>query len=432
MSWPLALLGLLALGAGGVALLVFRASPKAAFVIWMLVLCFVPVWIGATAGFFWAAITAVTLVAIAANLRDLRLSVVDAIVALFVVLVVALFALQLASLAATVIAVLEWVVPYLWGRLVLTRLSTDFVTRVIAAVATAVAVVALVEFATGVNVFVGIPGPGPYAEWSTLQPRASFVRAEGAFGHSIALGASLAMAAPFIVAARWRAPLTLLALALAVGAIVVTFSRIGIVTVGIAVALSLLLLPDVARGARWAIGVGGAIAIAMIVPFIGGVFTDAGDEAGGSADYRTGLLTLVSEVQLLGSAGDWSSRTVDGTYLGTFARSVDNTLLLIGLRFGWLPVLLVLAVFAAIALGALRRRSDPATIAVVSQIPALFAVALITQFGMLLWFLIGLSVAWRLRPTDAGSHGADEAGLAPPVGLSPPAPVRLHRGGVAP
>lgn len=424
VSWPLTLLGLLALGAGGIALLVFRASPKAAFITWMLVLCFVPVWVGATVGFFWAAITLVTVLAILTNVRDITLTVVDALVAVLVLLVVALFALQLASLSATVIAVLEWVVPYVWGRLVLARLSTDFVTRVIAAVATVVAVVALVEFATGVNVFVRIPGPGPYAEWSTLQPRASFLRAEGAFGHSIALGASLAMAAPFIIAARWRPPATVLALALAVGAIVVTFSRIGIVTVGIGIALSLLLLPDVARGVRWAIGIGGAVAVAVIVPFIGGVFSDAGDEAGGSADYRTGLFTLVSEVQLLGSAGDWSSRAVDGTYLGTFARSVDNTLLLIGLRFGWVPMLLVLAILGGVALGALRRRSDPATIAVLSQIPALFAVALITQFGMLLWFLVGLSVAWRLQAARTpSSAGAAE--------LSPETPGRLLPG-VAP
>ncbi|WP_347756894.1 hypothetical protein [Agrococcus sp. ProA11] len=400
MSESLLLLAPLALCAGGVGLLLFRASPRLTFVTWTLVLFFVPIWIGATVGFFWAALTLITIAAIIANLADLRLTVVDGFVAVFTLLVLVLYALNLATLSASIIAILQWVLPYAWGRLVLTRVPARFVVQTIAAVAVAAALLALIEFATRTNLFVLVPGQGAYAQWSSLQPRAAFLRAEGAFGHSIALGASLAMSSAFVVAARWRTPVTLLALAALVGAVVVTFSRIGLITLGLTLALSVLLLPGIRRTVRWTIVAGGLAAGALIVSFIGSVFAEAGDEAGGSADYRGDLFTLLLEVRPLGTAGDWADRLVGGVYLGNFAQSVDNTLLLIALRFGWVPMLVVVLVLVATATGLLRGRANPASIAVTAQLPALLAVALITQFGMFLWFLAGLAIAWDARPRD--------------------------------
>lgn len=418
MNQSLLLLAPLALCAGGVSLLLFRASPRATFVVWTLVLFLVPIWIGATIGFFWAALTLVTLAAIVAHLSDLRLTSIDGLVAAFALLVLVLFALNLATLSASVIAILQWVLPYIWGRIVLVRLPAQFVVRTIAAVAVLAAVLALIEFFTRVNVFVLVPGPGPYSVWGTIQPRASFLRVEGAFGHSIALGASLAMSTAFVIAARWRTPVTLLALVLLVGAIVVTFSRIGLVTAGLTIALGIILLPGVSRAARWSIVAGGATAVALIVPFIGSVFVDAGDEAGGSADYRSDLLSVLGAVQPFGTAGDWSDRLVDGVYLGGFADSVDNTLLLIALRFGWVPTFVVIAVFVAIVLSMVQRGPNPASIAVAAQLPALLAVALITQFGMYLWFLAGLSVAWSIASGGDARRG-NELSLPRPVRQQP-------------
>lgn len=430
MSGSLLVLGPLALCAAGVMLFVFRASPRTTFVAWAIVLFLVPIWIGAAVGFFWAAITLITLAALASNYADVRLTVADAFVAAFALLVLILFALQLATLSNTVVAILQWVVPYAWGRMVLARVPALFATRTIATVATVAACLAIVEFATGTNAFVLVPGPGPFAEWSGLQARSEFVRAEGAFGHSIALGASLAMASAFVLATRWSTLAIVLSLATVVGAIVVTFSRIGLVTVALTLAVSIVAMPALSRAARWAVALGGAAAIAIVVPFLGDVFSDAGDEAGGSADYRTGLLSLVSEVRMLGSAGDWHGRIEGGVYLGTFADSVDNTMLLIALRFGWVPVVLVCAVLVALVVGLLRGRANPATIAVVCQVPTLFAVALITQFGPFLWFLIGLAVAWSGMQDDGAalerrlslplrSRPAPVAGASPSVGRIP-------------
>jgi len=404
------LLAPLGICAAVVALFVFRASPRITFVAWTLVLFFVPIWVGVSAGFFWSALTLITLAAIVANLAELRLVPVDGLVAAFALLVLALQVLSLASLSASVIAILQWIVPYAWGRIVLARLPAAFLTRTIAAVATAAAVLALVEVATGVNAFVLIPGSGAVDEWSQLQSRASFVRVEGAFGHSIALGASLAMSCSFIIAARWRTPVMLLSLLAVVGAVVATFSRIGLVTTGLTIALSVMLLHGVSRGAKWMLAAAGAAAVAVILPFVESVFSAAGDEAGGSAEYRSGLLSLLSLVRPLGAAADWSGLAVDGVYLGAYAESVDNALLLIALRFGWLPAMLVAGVFIAIAIATLKRPANPASVAVVCQIPALFAVALITQFGMLVWFLAGLAAAWRAtEPQRLVEPGATDA-----------------------
>jgi hypothetical protein len=387
----------LAAAVGVLGILLFRASPRLTVIVWALVLFFVPVWIGVNVGFFWSAITLLTLVAVLTSLSDIRLTGVDLIMAVFALMAAVLFALKASTLAATVIALLEWVLPYVWGRLVLARVTRSFVTGVIATVAVAAAVIGLIEFATGTNFFVTLPAMGTdlYATWSPLQVRADRLRVEGAWGHSIALGAAFAMSSAFVVAARWPVVVRLLALGLLAGAAVTTISRIGMLTLAFAVVLSILLLPGLDRAMRWSVGALTVVGALIIIPFVGGIFLEAGDEAGGSADYRTGLFSLVSQVQLFGGAGDWTGRTVGGDYLGAYAKSVDNAFLVFALRFGWVPSLLLVAALVLVGLSILRPgKASPPSIAVASQLPAIFAVALITQAGAFLWFLTGLGVAW--------------------------------------
>lgn len=388
---------------GVVALFFFRASPRLTFVMWAAVLFFVPVWIGVSVGFFWSAITLLTLAAVLTNISDIRFTSVDVLVAVFALMVAALFAVKMATLSATVIALLEWVLPYVWGRLVLARVRRSFVVRTLATVATVAAVLGLIEFATGSNIFTMLPAMSQdlYATWGQLQVRADRLRVEGAWGHSIALGAAFAMSASFIVAARWPVAVRLGALAVVAVATVTTISRIGMLTLALAVALSVALLPGVGRVMRWVVAAMGVVAVGLIVPFVGEVFSEAGDEAGGSADYRTGLFSLVSQVRVIGTAGDWSGLTVGGDYLGTYAKSVDNAFLVFALRFGWIPSLLLLGALILAAAVILRPgKASPPAIAVASQLPALFAVALITQAGMYLCFLAGLAVAWTQSGAD--------------------------------
>lgn len=412
--------GFAALGAAAliVIVLIFRAMPRVGFLAWALVLFFVPVWIGATVGFFWAAITVVTLAVIVANVGRVPWGAPDVIVLLFAATCVAMLALKQSSSSATVIALLEWVVPYIWGRIVLTRVKADFIYRAVAALAAVAAVLALIEFATGRNAFVGLPALGPSSTvWTPLQYRGGLLRAEGAFGHSIALGSSLAIATAFLLASRLRTAVKLGALALTVAAIIVTFSRIALVGVVITVTLSVVLGGRMTRNARIAIAAAAAVATVLVVPIISGVFLDAGGEASGSAAYRGDLLQLVPQLVWFGSSTDFSVITANGFYLGAIADSVDNALLLVALRFGIAPALLViLLVVMAIVSVLIPGRANVGSIALVAQIPAMFSVAFITQYGMFVWFVGGLAVS--LWYADARRQRGSLDAFRVPVQLS--------------
>lgn len=423
---PSVLLALGALAAAALGAFVLRSTPKGAFAVWTGVLFFVPVWVGVTVGIFWSGIVLITIALLVVNSGRVPLHPADGWVGAFAAIVLGLLVLGGVGLPAAVSAILEWVVPYCWGRLVLARVSPVWIIRTVALMAVVAASLAIAEFVTSVNPFVLIPGTGvPYEDWSPLQERAGIQRAEGAFGHSIALGASMAISSAFVVAAPWRPVPKLVAVGLLTAATVFSFSRAGLVALAVTLALSICLLPGVSRRFR-AMAVGTAIiGIAVIVPLLDSVFGAAGDEAAGSAGYRTDLLVLLRHVELFGNPGDWSSLVSGDHYLGFFADSIDNALLLMLLRFGYIPTLLLFAAILCALLPVIRREQrNPAAIAVAGQLPSLLVVALITQYGVFLWFCIGLAVAWGqvregTRPvdsrltrvgTDSGVQGAARHG----------------------
>jgi len=392
---PIVLLALGALAALVIAMIVLRTLPRGAVVAWAMVLFFVPVWVGVSAGFFWYGITALTVVLSIAAWEKIRLHPADGWMAAFLFVLGILYLLDGVTLSATVTAVLEWVIPYVWGRLVIARAGGRWVTSTIAVVAVLAAALGVLEFTTSFNPWVLIPGPDPlYSGWSELQTRGEMLRAEGAFGHSIALGATLAMSSAFVIAARWRPVPTLFALGLLTAAVVFTFSRIGILSLVLTVALSVVLLPGLSRRLRAGIVGGTVVAAAVAVPLLDAVLSAAGDEAEGSAGYRTDLLVLLHQVELFGNPGDWESLVWGDQYLGYFARSTDNALLSIMLRVGFVPTFfLVAAILCAVVMACRRQQRSPAAIAVVGQLPSLVVVAMITQYGMFFWFCVGLAVA---------------------------------------
>lgn len=379
-----------------IGVFVLRLMPRAAFVVWAVVLFFVPVWVGVNIGFYWAAITLLTVLVIIVNWSVVPLRAADAWVAAFVVVIVGLFGFGSVDLASLVAALLEWVIPYIWGRVLLARVHSEWVTATIAVVAVIASGLAIVEFVTSINPFVLIPGSGVvYDTWSPLQERGGVLRVEGGFGHSIALGAALAMSSAFVVATRWRLLPKIGGVALIAVATVLTFSRAGLITLVITLALSTFFLIGVSIRFRVAVAAAGVVGAAIVIPIMDSIFGAAGDEAGGSADYRTDLLVLVDQVQLFGNPGDWETLVSGDYYLGYFARSVDNALVLTLLRYGYVPTLLIMGAIICAALLAVRRSTrSPAAIAVVGQLPSLVVVALITQYSMFLWFCVGLAVSW--------------------------------------
>lgn len=416
---PIVLLAVGAIAAGAIAVLLFRMLPRAAFAVWTCVLFFVPIWVGANLGFYWAAISLLTGLLIIVNWSIVPLRAADAWVATFVLVIAGLYGFGSVDLASLVAAMLEWIIPYIWGRVLLARVDTAWVTTTISVVAILAAALAIVEFVTSFNPFVLVPGSGVvYDTWSPLQERGGLLRAEGAFGHSIALGAALAMSSAFVVATRWRLLPKIAGVVIIAAATVLTFSRVGLITLVLTLVLSTFLIAGVSTRFRVTVVAAGLAGTAIVLPIIDTVFGAAGDEAGGSADYRTDLLVLLGQVQLFGDPGDWESLVTGDYYLGYFARSIDNALVLTLLRYGWVPTLMITAAIVCATLVAMRRSTrNAASLAVVGQLPSLVVVALITQYSMFLWFCIGLAITWANDAArDGARHPSSEF-------LSEPAPV---------
>jgi hypothetical protein len=398
--------------AGLVLTLFLRRRPRAAVFAWLGVLCFVPVWAGPDLGGILEPQVVVTLVVLVAlfplrRALPVRLTLVDVLVVGFVVSALLPLLTGLGATREIDVLVLRFGGAYALGRLVGHRIRLEHVYRAVAVCFTAVAVLALVEWVSGWNPFLLVPGSGGLHDtWATIQDRGGVARAEGAFGHSIALGGSLALAVPLVLVSPFRTAVRLVMVMLMGAATAVTFSRIGLGTLVLGLVLSVVLLRS-GLSARLRVLVAAALVAgaAAAAPLVSTVFAAAGDEASGSAEYRNHLLTLLQQVQPLGlSPSHFVSATGKASF-GTF-RSIDNALLLAALNYGWIPLVFVLAA-AAVAVGAvLRGRATAPTIAVVAQLPALVTVALITQYSSWLWFLVGLAVASQL-PAAAEDDDAD-------------------------
>ncbi len=414
LSDPLRLMAMLVIGAN-VALalwILFRGQPRWAVVAWAVALFFTPVYVNVSLqGLTLTLLDLVTIAAVVSLWPGTRMrwSIVDTlVVAALVALVVGLaFGGVPGHLQYTVVS---WFLPYLWGRIALARVGAAFVGTCISVAAVAASVLVIVEFLSGRNFFVQLPGVAG-AMWTNLQYRGGLLRAEGAFGHSISLGSSLAIASAFVLACTWRWWVKTGALLLASTAIVMTLSRIGLVGFVLVMVLSVIFLGHYIRAAhRAAAAAILAVLAALALPFISTVFDDAGDEAAGSANYRADLLPLIGEMNLIGVSDARRVLATGEDYFGSF-RSIDSALILTGLRHGYLPLLIFIAMLAICVIVVLTGRGSPAAVAVASQIPALATVALITQYSPFLWFVAGVAVSsysvdrWR-DGVDARHRGA--------------------------
>jgi hypothetical protein len=406
------LLLLLALGVLASAWFVARSAPRLIVAGWVAVAFLVPIWVGVQAGVYWSAVTAVTVVALAGwSTAAFTFSYVDALVLGFVLLVLAAYAAGGSTWGHVLIVLLGWLIPYVWGRFVLARVDSEWLYSCIAAAATVAAVLGIIEFVTGFNPFVGIATPSAaWNTWHELQPRGGFMRAEGAFGHAIAFSSALAMSSVFVIVTRWPVAARLASLSVIIMAVAMSFSRIGMISLAITLVLSVLLLGRwIGRTMRVNVIVLLVVGAAVAAPLLGDVFTAAGEEAAGSAEHRSDLVALLlGEMRALGITTSWTVLPTGETYYGSF-QSIDSELVLTGLRFGVLPLIALVAALVVCVLSLLRGQATPAAVAVAAQIPAFATVALITQYGYLVWFLVGLAVtSYKLEQADSISQPGRE------------------------
>lgn len=411
----------LALVAAVVVLLILRRLPRTSAAIWVVTLCFVPIWIGLNAGLhgnlFVPAISAVSLLVFIALLpaHGFRFVIVDGMVLLLFVLgVLGLFAGNSGIALSTLTTFLVYFVPgYILGRLLPLRVRPEWIYGCIGVVFTVVAIMTLIEFFTSWNPFVLIKADNSlYQAWGTIQSRGGVLRAEGAFGHSIALGSSLAIAVPLTLASRFPSWTKILMVGLMSTATVFTFSRIGMITAVLGIVLILIFLRGtIPIRTRAAVIAAIVIVSAIVVPTISTVFGDAGSEATDSAAYRGDLLSLVGSMSVIGVAGSAQRDAAGQLYFGNFA-SIDSQLILTGLTVGIVALLIVVVALIGAILLMLRRRASAPTIALVAQIPALATVALITQYSVFFWFLIGLAASTQwLAHRRSVPDGAELRGM---------------------
>ncbi|SDD56858.1 hypothetical protein [Auraticoccus monumenti] len=412
LSAELLSLGLLGLGLASVFLLVVRRSPRTGAVVWLLVVALVPIWVSVTVVVGWSSVSVVGMALVAGLLLSGHLprhwNVGDLLFGALFVVSVAPAALGVMGISSLFGVLSIWVVGWLVGRLLGSTVGASWLSSAVAVVFAVVAVLALLEFVTGWH---GLSEWGPSnsarAAWSRIQGRGGLERSEGAFGHSIALGCSLAMAMVLTLQARFRPAVRLILVVVMLAGAAVTMSRVSVLCSLLGLGLAVLFsrsaaVREVRRGLVVVLVVGGVVAALLAQS----VYARAGAELEGSASYRGNLIPLLQQVQLLGPSPAMQ-RAADGTlYFGSF-RSIDSQLILFGISYGGLTLLLVLALLAVGAVLVLTRRASLATIAVVAQVPALATVALITQYAHLTWFVAGLAIAMATEPA-APTLRADE------------------------
>ena len=400
---------LAAVGGGLTLYMLARRYPRSAIVGWLMVLVLLPVWFGPTLVVTVQPAAALGLIVAAAFLgRAPRpFGLADLLLVFFFV---ASFAPVLVGGATrttvfTLISVTG--VGVLLGRLAPGVVELDWLYAAIAVTFTLVAVLAISEFVFEWRPFVDLAWPGAlYQQWGPVIERGGQPRVEGAFGHPIALGASLGLAAPLVLAAPFGRAVRLIMLSLTLGAVALTFSRIGLVVTVLGIALTLLFVkaPQIksVRAPAAALLVLGLVAA---VPALQGVFLEAGEESSGSAQYRGWLVELIPDIQVLGFSSAATRDPSGQLYFGEFA-SVDNQLLLLGLMYGGMAVVLGVALLVYAGSAVVAGRAQPATVAVVAHIPALGTVALITQYSLWFWFIVGIAVSSQVSASTAAKGRA--------------------------
>jgi len=410
---------LLALGGVGLAgVIMLRSHPKVGVALWFLVVCFVPTWVEADVGVLIPPTTLVggVLLASMALLLPSRVTVADWLMGFFFVACLVPVLVGASSLAAVSAVILKWLIPFLVGRLLPLRVPTDWIYRCAGVFFTGVSVLAVLESLLRWNPFVTVVANNvDYRTWSPLQQRGSLLRVEGAFGHSIALGTSIALVLPLVLGSSLRTRTKVVMVAAMLSAVVLTLSRIGIVCS----VLALVLFVVFSRGgltARARAVLSGVLVVGVLAatPSLLSVFERAGPEPSLSAVYRSQLTELVPYVSVLGVAPNQHRTPTGEVFFGSF-RSIDNALILLGLNYGFVALALALVLLVGAVLAVLARTATPPVVAVAAQLPAVASVALITQYEMLFWFVAGLALATRTgRKADQQPRSA--AGAKPGFG----------------
>lgn len=379
---------------------------RVAQVIWLISLTMVPIWVGVdlVASIPVQCIVAIIAVFVAQRSVHSRFTMFDAY---FVMLLSLSFAVVLvggSNWAWWAQIPVRWVIPYLAARVLVSAVGIRFTVDAIALVFGIVGMLAIVELLISWHPFAGLITSTPeYAIWSEIQIRGGRERSEWAFGHSIALGGSLSMSIPFILNSSYRTG-TKLGLVTLVGAGIVATGSRGAVVAGCATAAICVIYRLKSRTARTFASILVLITGLLTAPIITPVLESFGLstlEEQESLTYRNILYsTYLTEMNPFGQSPIiWA------------IKSNDSAFLQIGLQMGWVFLSMMLIPILLIVIRVLTGNASIAEISVVGQLPLFFTVALITQFELFVFFVVGIAVQMALA--RGPTHGCSAKGRPP-------------------
>ncbi|MBO9523189.1 MAG: hypothetical protein J7518_16775 [Nocardioidaceae bacterium] len=386
-----------------------RSRPRAALAFWLGVLAFVPFWLAVPVG---------------------TVTVPPSTMAALVVLPACWGAagpgwgpsggdrLLLVAVAATVGAVLlssspryllpamllQGVLSYVVGRRLTTLAGPSWSVDLVAVVTVACAVWAILETATDVHVFAGLRGLPSLTSWNQVQYRGGVSRAEGAWGHAIALGSWLSLGLPFVLGSSLRRTWWWVGVVLA-GAFA-TLSRGPILGCLLVFALCVLFLGSVPTVRRIAFGLTALAVGAVVVPPVVAFMGTVSGELTTTQDYRAHLVEhALADVHLVGRA-DNVVTAPDGTLRYREFSSIDNAFLLSALDSGLVVTALLAAGLLVAVVRVLRGIGTVADIALAGQVLVLATVATITQYQAAVYFVAGVAVSLAASRQSPGSATA--------------------------
>lgn len=396
-----------------------RKHPRAALVVWLGCIILVPVWPEIRIGASLQALSVLAVCLLPAVLTHWRgkLRAGDWLMVAFAATsTVAWLGFQ-APQFAWVAVFTQWIAAYLIGRSLGPAAGREWVTKAVAIAGMVVGLWAVAEFIFSWHVFEAWFVELDKAGWHNVQIRGTFARSEGAFGHSIAMGGFLALCAPFVIANKTTMPRRIVMLVIVAGGVLATFSRGAIIGVALAIVLSLIFLAGsaISKGARLGLVFLSIVAAVVIVPWTLSLFDSVSSDLTVSSDYREDLaLSFLGDLHMLG-IGD-GIQFLDGRQFYRQFTSIDNAYALMGLQLGWLPVAILVLGVIGVVIRLFRRQGGPADIAVLSQAVVLATVALITQYGLAVFFVAGLAVGFGGLAKKEPAAETDAEALVPTTG----------------
>lgn len=363
--------------------------PRFALVVWLFSMVMVPSWVGISALPVQSAVALLVILAIGGSL-GIKLDWYDCYFSLFLILAfLTVFLGGDGPIGRTLLIefIVKWALPYLVARVVLPASGLRFGTDAVAVAFTGLGMFAICEFVLGFHPYTkfmtGAPG---YETWGSIQIRDGLERSEWAFGHSIALGGSLALAVPFVLASSFDRRFKAMMIVFVFGGVACTLSRGALIAAGLTLLLCALAYLSM-RGLRFAMLTVGfaATVLAVVGPdqlmqFAFGTTAETQE----SATYRERLYeTLMPALVPFGNS--------DYTPVSTGA-SIDSAFLYVGMHFGWVILFMLVLPLLVVVVRILRGRASNIEAGLLGQVPLLATVSLITQYQSLLFFVVGFAV----------------------------------------